>query len=223
MTIRAMILDFDGTLVTADISDILAGLAGKQAESEELNRLFHGGQLRGLEGLVRRINFLSGLPVAELKQAVAENDFLRPGAHELFAFLKARGIISIIASGSIVPLLEVYQAKLGADYIIGSRPIIKDGRLVSISAAEYSGPDYKVRDSSIILKQLGIPASAVVAIGDSPADRGLFEMAAASIAIDPKAGIERDADFTIRGDLSAAIPILERLMQSGPAAALQTP
>jgi phosphoserine phosphatase len=201
MNIRAAIIDFDGTIVTEDISDLLCDLVGKKAESEKLNRLFHEGKLQGLAGLIQRINFLTGLSLEDIQ-----------GAKELFSFFKSNNIVSIIASGSIIPLLENYQELLGADYLVGSRPIIKAGRIVSISEKEYSGMDFKVRDSKEILQKLNIPHSEVIAIGDSPADKGIFELAAVSIAVDPKAGIEKLADYVIENNLNDAKAILENLM-----------
>src|SRR6185369_11441837 len=130
--------------------------------------------------------------------------------------LKTHGIICIIASGSIVPLLELYREKLGANYVVGSKPLVENGFIMGISEADYSGPDFKVRDSAVILDRLAIPHSSVVAIGDSLADRGIFELSAKSIAINPKPGIEQYADYIIHDDLSKAIPILESLMEAAP-------
>jgi phosphoserine phosphatase len=50
-----------------------------------------------------------------------------------------------------------------------------------------------------------------LAIGDSPGDQSRFEFAAQAIAINPKEGIERHADYVIKDNLAAAIPIIERL------------
>jgi HAD superfamily phosphoserine phosphatase-like hydrolase len=212
MIIKAIIIDFDGTIVRADTSDVLAGLVGKQAESEALNQRFHEGKMTGVEGLVQRINFLKGLSIGQMREVVAGQDYLRPGARELFDFLRANHIVSIIASGSTLPFLRIYQEKLGADYVVGSNPKIEDGRIVAISESDYSGLDFKIRDSKAILDHLGIPGSQVAAIGDSPADRAIFEFAAKSIAINPKAGIEQHADYVIHDDLAQAIPILRELM-----------
>jgi phosphoserine phosphatase len=212
MNIQAAIIDFDGTIVTEDISDLLCDLVGKKAESEKLNRLFHEGKLQGLAGLIQRINFLTGLSLEEIQGVVNKNNYLRDGAKELFSFFRSNNIVSIIASGSIIPLLENYQKLLGADYIVGSSPIITDGRIISISEKEYSGMDFKVRDSKEILEKLNIPHSDVIAIGDSPADKGIFELAAVSIAIDPKAGIEKFTDYVIENNLNEAKVILEDLM-----------
>lgn len=209
MPIRAMILDFDGTLVTEDLTDLLCELAGKKEESQRLKQLFHEGKLKGLDGLIQRINFLKGISFEQIEAVVAEQDYLRAGARKLFTFLKQNHIISIIASGSIEPLLRIYQKKLDADYVIGSQPVVKNGRLVSISQSNYSGIDFKVQGAATILKKLDIPHDAVAAIGDSPADKGIFAMSGLSIAIDPKAGVGAFADHVIYDDLSKAIPILK--------------
>ncbi len=212
MKIKAAIIDFDGTIVTEDIMDLLCDLVGRKEESKRLNRLFHEGKLQGLTGLIQRVNFLTGLPIEQVQNLVKENDYLRDGVKELFKFLNNNGIVSIIASGSIIPLLETYQGILGADYVVGSRPLVKDGRIVSISEKEYSDLDFKVRDSKAILEKLNISYDTVAAIGDSPADRRLFELAAISIAIDPKGGIESHADYTVEKDMAEIIPILEKFV-----------
>lgn len=217
MKIKAIVIDFDGTITTEDFLSILCDLVGKKDESEKLNRLFHGGKINGMDSLIERINFLKGLSVERIKDVVSENYFLQKGTQEFFDFLKANNIVSIIASGSIMPLLEMYKEKLGADYLIGSKLIIEDGKIVSISNAEYLGDDFKVRDLQVILKQLRIPLECLVAIGDSPADKGMFKLAAKSIAINPKGDIGEHANYVIESDLSRAIPILKSLTENNEA------
>ena len=213
MKIKAIVVDFDGTITTSDVLSILCDLVGKREESENLNKLFNEGKLGGLEALVQRINFLKGLSVEQIRSVVSENDYLQRGALEFFGFLRENNIVSIIASGSIMPLLEVYKEKLGADYLIGSKPIVENDRIVSISEKDYSGEDFKVRDLKAILDKLNISLDSVVAIGDSPADKGIFELSAKSIAINPKGNIGEYADYVIENDLSKVIPILKDLMK----------
>ena len=83
MIIKALVIDFDGTIATRDLTDMLSELVGKAEESQELERLYQTGQLKGLQGLVKRINFLSGVSVQQIRTALAKDDFLRPGAVEL--------------------------------------------------------------------------------------------------------------------------------------------
>jgi phosphoserine phosphatase len=107
MKAKAVVIDFDGTITTEDMSDLLAKTVGKQVESMELNRQFWEGSLTGLSGLVQRINFLKGITKQDLEELVEKSDYLRDGAYELFDYLRSNGIISIIASGSVLPLLEM--------------------------------------------------------------------------------------------------------------------
>ncbi len=118
-----------------------------------------------------------------------------------------------------MPVLELYAAELGADYIVGSQPRLINNKIDSISAADYSGRDFKVRDSRAILEQAGIGATElaagqVAAIGDSRADQGLFELVAPGprIAINPRGGIEHFADYVIQDDLNKAVEILEKVI-----------
>jgi HAD superfamily phosphoserine phosphatase-like hydrolase len=213
MKIKAVVIDLDGTITTEDISGVLTELVGKKEESKKLDILFQEGKSYGLDGLIKRINFLKGLTVEQLRAVVIKNDYLRKGAKELFSFLKENNIVSIIASGNIMPVLEVFKEKLGADYLVGSKPIIENNILVLISEKEYSGTDYKVSGLKEILSKLNISLDSLVAIGDSKADKGMFEIAAKSIAINPKGNIEQYADYVIQDDLSKAIPILKDLIK----------
>jgi phosphoserine phosphatase len=52
-----------------------------------------------------------------------------------------------------------------------------------------------------------------VAIGDSPTDKGMFEISSKSIAINPKGNIEQYADYVIEDNLSKAIQILKDLLK----------
>ena len=194
-----------------DTSDILAGLVGKRTEGEALNKAFHEGKITGLSGLVKRINFLKGVWLDQIEAVVAEHDYLRPGAIELFNYFRQHGIVSIIASGSTMQFLSLYQRKLGADYIVGSRPHMKGDVFGTISARDYSGLDFKIRDSKVILDKLGIAGIDVVAIGDSPADLGIFKFAGQSIGVNAPDSIAPYVDFLIEDDLARAIPILEKL------------
>lgn len=120
--VRAVICDFDGTLVNADVLDELCGLMGMQERSRELNEQFVSGQMQGIAALVARINMLTGLPLADLRAALGGAERLTPGALELFGYCRSRGILTVIASGSITPVLEHYQRLLGADAVLGPQP-----------------------------------------------------------------------------------------------------
>jgi phosphoserine phosphatase len=207
--IKAALLDFDGTLVTADMSEVLANLAGQQEAVRQNNLNFHNGVTKGLEGLIASINLFKGLTLQQIEQELQAHDRLMPGAQQLMDYFRSHNIVTILASGSIPPVLEHYQQILGIDHVIGSPVRIVDDVIDGIDESDYSDPDFKLHASKRILKELGITAAETVAIGDSPGDKSRFLFAGHCIAINPKGDIERYADHTIHDDLSLAIPIID--------------
>jgi phosphoserine phosphatase len=136
------------------------------------------------------------------------------GAKELIGSFKEKGIVTILASGSIEPVLEHYKRLLNIDYIIGSRPQIEDGIIQGISENDYSHSDFKLFETKKILKRLSIKACETLAIGDSPGDKSRFMFAGRSIAINPKGDISKFSDHVIFGDLRHAIPIINKILET---------
>lgn len=211
MKVRAALVDFDYTITTKDTLDLLAKHFNKQNETAKLDRLFWEGKLPGLQGLISRINILGGLTRQDINETLNNEEFLRDGARELFDYFMNNNITSIIASGNILPVLENANLKLGADYLVCSKPKMVNDAVESISEEDYSGDGFKINDTVEILKDLGIPSNSVIAIGDSPADKSLFEFAEVSFAVDPKNGIEKYTTYTIGNSLKEIIQILEQI------------
>jgi phosphoserine phosphatase len=209
--LKAVLLDFDGTLVNKDILDVVCGIVGKEEESDKINKDFHSGKLSGLTPLISRINFLKGVTLSQITQKLDEDAYLIPGAKELFSYLKQHSIVSIIHSGNIFPILSYYQKILGADYIVGTHPNMNGDKIIDISEDNFLGRDFKVIGVKEILEKLSIQPKETLAIGDSPADKTMFAFAGKSIAINPKNGIEDYADYVIKDSLLNAIPIIEEI------------
>ncbi|MGI8420576.1 MAG: HAD family hydrolase [Candidatus Levyibacteriota bacterium] len=207
--LKAVLLDFDGTLVTKDILDVICGIVGKEEASETINKAFHAGKLPGLTALITRINFLKGVCLSQIAKKLDEEAYLMSGAREIFTYLKQHSILIIIHSGNIIPVLLYYQNLLGADYIVGTQPQMNGDTIASISEENFSGQDFKVIGVKEILKKLAISAEDTLAIGDSPADKIMFAFAGNSIAVNPKDGIEQEANHVIKDSLDAAIQIIE--------------
>lgn len=210
--LKAVLLDFDGTLVNKDILDVICGIVGKEQESEQLNNDFHSGKLPGLTGLITRINFLQGVTLSQITSKLDKNTYLMSGTRELFSYLKKHSIISIIHSGNIIPILHYYQDLLDADYIIGTHPKMDGDTILGISANDFPGRDFKVNEVKKLLEKLSIKGKETLAIGDSPADKAVFDLAGKSIAINPKGDIEKYADYVIQNSLQHVIPIIEALL-----------
>lgn len=211
MKIKAILIDFDGTVVSTDILDVICGIVGKEKKSKKINEEYYKGIRSGRSSLITRINFLKGVTRKQIQKKLSENDFLMRGAEKFFDYLNSSNYISILHSGNLVQILEYYKNKLDITYIVGTKPKMNGDAIESISEENFSGPNFKLEDSKTILDKLNITPNEVVAIGDSPADKAIFEFAGKSIAINPKEGIEKYANYVINDDLSKAIDIINKL------------
>ena len=109
---KIFLFDFDGTIVTEDILDILCDIVGKKEESRLINYKKNIGKLTGLQPLCDRINFLHGVSYQQIKKKLDEDNYLRKGTIELFKYLKDNNFITILSSGNIIPVLRYYQELL---------------------------------------------------------------------------------------------------------------
>lgn len=206
-------MDFDGTLVNRDMLSEVIDLVGKKEESEQIDHDFQSGKVKGLEGLIARINLLKGVSVSQVHDKVKEDLALIEGAKDLVDFCNQQGIEIILASGSITPILEVYREEIGINYIVGSEPQITNEVIQGISEDDYPKEGhFKVVGIKKILEKHGISHDECVAIGDGRGDLPMFELAAKAIAINPKGGIEEHADEVV-ADLHQAREIIESWMQ----------
>lgn len=212
MSVKIFLSDFDGTLVNKDILDVLCGINGKEEESKTLNEEFVAGKREGLPTLKQRIDFLHGISRQQIKDKLDNNNYLLPGAVELFKFLKVNDIITVLHSGNIVPTLEYYQQLLGIDYIIGTSPRMDSDVISGIEITDFESRDFKVNGCKKVIEKLGIAFEEIVAIGDSPADAAVFEIAKTTIAINPKGNIAEKATYVIEDNLINAIDIVKKLI-----------
>jgi HAD superfamily phosphoserine phosphatase-like hydrolase len=208
--IKAILCDFDGTLVTHDLLDVVCGIVGKRDESRLLNEQFQSGKITGLSPLITRINFLRGVSETAICKEIQKDPYLTAGAIELFRFARESNIISILHSGNILPILNQYKELLGIDHVIGTHPHMTDGIIDGISESDIPGKGFKLEGVRAILGSLGIDPKDTVALGDSIADLPMFAYAGTSIAIHPKKGIEKQTDYVVQ-DLHEVISIIKKL------------
>ena len=135
--------DFDGTIVTEDILDVVCDIVEKKEESRLINEKVRRGELRGLEPLCYRINFLKGVSYKKINEKLSKETYLRKGTIELFDYLKKNNFIIILCSGNIVPVLKFYQELLNIDYIFGTNPKMNGELIKRIDISDFSSKDFK--------------------------------------------------------------------------------
>lgn len=212
MKYKIFLTDFDGTIVSKDILDVICGIVGKEEESRKLNEAFIAGEREGLQTLVERINFLKGVSVKDIYTKLDQNNYLLPGAKELFSFLRDRGIITVLHSGNILPVLSYYKDILDIDYILGTNPKMNQDCILGIDITDLPGKNFKLKWCKKIIKDHNLTKRNVIAMGDAPSDIPIFKIAEKSICVNSKCGADKFADYSLDNSLLEAIPILESIL-----------
>ena len=194
---KIFLFDFDGTLVTEDILDVVCDIVGKKEESIELkNKVLHG-LVKGYGSLCTRINFLHGVTYQQMKDKLDENNYLREGVVELFKTLNDKGYITIVASGNLEPVLRYYQELLNITYVFGSKPNMDGDKIINISESSFRSHDFKYDACFDVIHQYDDEEKKVYGLGDSAVDISMLSLADVKFAIDPKGGLENHVDYVI--------------------------
>ena len=169
--VRGVILDVDGTLVHSNDAHAHAWVralkdGGHDIPFERVRRLMGMGgdkvipALTGLDA-----DETGGRLIADRRREFFTRDYLplldpEPGAHQLLVLLRARGIRAVVSSSAEEAELERLL------HIAGAKGLVEHA--VSKGEAGRSKPDADGIQAA--LDHLGLPASEVVMIGDTPYD-----------------------------------------------------
>ena len=207
---KLFLSDFDGTLVSKDLLDVMCGIVGKEQESMEQQKVAIKEGFKTYNPLMKRINFLKDVTLEQINNKLDENNYLFDGTIELFKFLKENGYKTVLHTGNIFPVAQYYQNLLGIDFLVCTRPKMDGNKIVGIELADFGAHGFKARGCQEIIDRFKVKKDNIVAIGDSIVDLPMFELAGKKIAINAKEGIEKHADFEIKNqDLRDAIGFLK--------------
>ena len=194
---KIFLFDFDGTLVTEDILDVVCDIVGKKEESIELKNKVLYGHVKGYGPLCTRINFLRGVTYQQIKDKLDENNYLRDGVVELFKTLHNKGYITVVSSGNLELVLKYYQELLNITYVFGSKPNMDGDKIINILESNFSSHDFKYDACFDVIHRYDNEEKLVYGLGDSAADISMLSLADVKFAIDPKGGLENHVDYVV--------------------------
>ncbi len=212
---KLIAFDMDDTLLADRLIFRLARRFGFEAKLEEIisRDIPEHEKTRSIASL------LKGIRVKEIIDTFDQIP-LSSGAQTTVQELKKKGHVLAIISDSYTIATERLKKRLGLDYTIANKLIVKGGKAsgeVEMPLNWTSNSEECLKHSVCKLNALvslsqktKIPLERTVAIGDSMADICMLKYAGLGIAFNPKSqAVEQSADITIKEDLSALLTLIK--------------
>jgi phosphoserine phosphatase len=193
---RLLLADMESTIVTRELTDELATLAGMGEAITAMTAASMRGEVDFAASLRARIAMLKGQPAALLKQ-VEDLVELTPGARTLVQTMKAHGARTALVSGGFDCFAAIAAAACGFDELHANRLVIVEGRL----AGEVVEPilDRLAKRATLerLATALDIAPADAAAVGDGANDMPMLEAAGLGVAYHGKPVVAAAAGFRL--------------------------
>ena len=189
--LKAVVFDIDGTL-TQGLRGwyvLTKGLGGDIEKHRQLYEAVGAGDLsvqEGIDGLMKEWQKGGIVTKEKVRSALMEAE-LRDDAEETIWYLKNKGYLLCLITGSVEPFAEVIANRLGTENYFGNSPLIYDDKDV-LKTFEYYPSDgsKKLEQLKAFLKDKGLEPKECAVVGDSWNDAEMFIYTKNGIAIKTK-------------------------------------
>jgi phosphoserine phosphatase len=203
---KLLVADMDSTMITVECIDELADYAGIKPQIAEVTEAAMRGELDFAAALDARVALLNGLGADAIDRCLAERVQLMPGARTLILTMKARGATTILVSGGFTRFAQPVGEQIGFDRVIANELLIEGGALTGAVAKPIV--DSATKETTLLdgMAELGLPASATLAVGDGANDLAMIKQAGLGVAYHAKPIVAAAAGARIdHGDLTALL------------------
>ncbi|MCG3460753.1 phosphoserine phosphatase [Xenorhabdus bovienii] len=203
-----LVMDMDSTAIQIECIDEIARLAGVGDKVAAITERAMQGELDFSESLRERVAQLAGADASILQQ-VMETLPLMPGLTSLVRKLQSLDWHVAIASGGFTFFADNLRQQLRLFAAVANQLEVKDGKLTGKVKGPVVDAKYKATTLVRLAKELGIPLSQTVAIGDGANDLKMIRKAGLGIAYHAKPKVYTQAKVGIRhADLMGVLCVL---------------
>ena len=202
---KLLIADMDSTIITIETLDTLAALCGHAEAVAEITERAMNGELNFRDSLRTRLAILEGEDAARIDDV---NDAVNytSGARELIGTMRANGAYCALVSGGFTFTADKVRDELGFNEARANSMLVEQGRLAGRAAEPLVGREAKLTALRELSDQLGIDASAAIAVGDGANDLAMITAAGIGVAFRAKPIVSQQARYRIEhGDLTALL------------------
>lgn len=204
-SMRLVVMDVDSTLIQGEVIEMIAAHAGCEAEVARITEAAMRGELDFEQSLRQRVALLKGVPAKALDE-VYTNIQLNPGARTLVRTLRRLGYRFALVSGGFNQITDRIAADLGIHYAQANQLEVVDGLLTGEVIGDVVDRAGKAAALRRFAADVGVPESAVIAIGDGANDLDMLNAAGLGIAYNAKPVVQAAADTAVN------VPYLDTIM-----------
>lgn len=193
---KLVVFDMDSTLITVEVIDELARLAGVGDEVSAITAKAMRGEIDFKESFRRRVALLKGLEEEKLSEITATLP-LAEGAEIVTKTLKGLGYKLGILSGGFTFVGDYLKEKLNLDYVYANELDIVDGKVTGEVVGEIIDGEKKAELLEMIAGKEQIKLDQAIAVGDGANDLPMISLAGLGVAFHAKPVVQEKADNTI--------------------------
>ncbi len=193
---KLVVFDMDSTLISVEVIDELAALAGVGSEVAAITESAMRGEIDFKESFRRRVALLKGLDVSKLA-GINERLPLAEGAEIVTKTLKGLGYKLGILSGGFTFVGEYLKEKLGFDYVYANTLDIVAGKVSGRVVGEIIDGEKKAELLKMIARKENINLEQTIAVGDGANDLPMISLAGLGVAFHAKPIVRERAGNTI--------------------------
>ena len=205
------VMDVDGTLILAEVIDLLGREVGHEEEISLITSRAMRGELDFESSLRKRVSLLEGLPISVF-DTVFKSIQLTPNAQEFISILQKNGILVGLVSGGFTPIVERLAKSLGIAYFSANQVEVKNGLLTGKLIGQIINPEVKKDTLEQWRKELQLPRERTVAIGDGANDLLMLKSAGLGIAFCAKEVLKKEIPNHVdKRDFLEVLPLIDFL------------
>ena len=193
--IQVLAMDMDSTLINIECIDEIADFTGKKAAVAEITEATMRGEIKDFkESLRRRVALLEGIHADALEAVYRERLRPNPGAVELLAGAKQRGLYTLLVSGGFTFFTEKLRERLGFKQTQANTLEIIDGKLTGRVLGDIVDGLAKSAHLDDACQKLGCTRSNAITMGDGANDLIMMNGSGISVAYQAKPVVKEKAD-----------------------------
>lgn len=193
---RLIVMDVDSTLIQGEVIDMLAALAGCEAEVAGITERAMQGELDFEASLRARVALLRGLPESALEEVYSQI-VLSPGAQTLVRTLRRLGYRFAMVSGGFTQITDRIAQRLDIDFAVANTLEIIDGHLTGALVGPIIDRAGKAAALRRFAAEAGLSTAATIAIGDGANDLDMLAAAGLGIAFNAKPLVAQQAQTAV--------------------------